>query len=314
MHGDGRRITQMDTNKKCMLCPRKCGVDRKMNTGICGVGVLPKVARAALHEWEEPCISGANGSGAIFFSGCALKCVYCQNKEIAGGQSGTELSIERLAEIMLELQNKRAHNINLVTPSHFIEAIIPAIQLAKKSGLCIPIVYNTGSYEEVEVLKQLEGLIDIWLPDLKYIDNEEAMRYSKAPDYFTIASKAVKEMYRQAGGCVFDSEGMLKKGVIVRHLVLPGQVKTAKHILQYLYETYQDKIYVSIMNQYTPVLTGKAAELYPELLRKVTKREYERVVDYAISLGMENVFIQEGEAAKESFIPAFDGRGVEKED
>lgn len=301
----------METNK-CILCPRRCGIDRNVKTGICGVGWLPKVARAALHEWEEPCISGTNGSGAIFFSGCSLKCVYCQNKAISDGKSGVEILVEQLAEIMLKLQDEHAHNINLVTPTHYIDAIIPAIKQAKKTGLHIPIVYNTSGYEEAEAVRSLEGCIDVWMPDLKYIDSKEALRYSKAPDYFAVAEKAIAEMFRQSGKFVFDEKGMLIKGVLVRHLVLPGQVKTAKRILQYLYETYQDKIYVSIMNQYTPLLTEENASLYPELLRKVTKREYESVIDYAISIGMEHAFIQEGEAAKESFIPEFDGTGVGK--
>ena len=293
-----------------MLCPRRCGVDRAVKTGVCGGFDRVRLARAALHEWEEPCISGTNGSGAVFFSGCSLHCVYCQNGQISGGEAGIEMSPPQLADIFLRLQDEGAHNINLVTPSHYIGALIPALLYAKEKGLYVPIVYNTGSYELADTLKRLEGLIDVWLPDLKYIDAAVAARYSNAPDYFEAASAAIAEMYRQAGEPEFDENGLMVKGVLVRHLVLPGQTKAAKSILRHLYETYGNSIYISIMSQYTPLLKGEAAQRYPELARRVTKREYDSVVDYAISLGLENAFIQEGGAAKESFIPAFDGTGV----
>ena len=294
----------------CMLCPRKCGADRENHRGVCGADWQIKIARAALHPWEEPCISGSRGSGAVFFSGCALKCVYCQNHEISDGKQGMEVTAEHLADILLRLQEQGAHNINLVTPTHYSDQLIPVLQSARRQGLSIPIVYNTGGYEEVDALKRLEGLIDIWMPDLKYIAVETAKRYSGAPDYFEMASKAIAEMFRQNGQCLFDQDGMMTKGVLVRHLVLPGHVKEARAVIKYLYDTYKDAVYISIMNQYTPVLSGKAAADYPELTRSLTKREYERVVDYAISLGISNAFIQEGDVAKESFIPSFDGEGI----
>lgn len=300
----------MVMEKNCMLCPRQCGVNQAVKTGACGVFDQVKLARAALHEWEEPCISGTNGSGAVFFSGCALHCVYCQNSRISGGEIGTDITTQQLGDIFLKLQEKGAHNINLVTPSHYTDSLIPALLSAKEKGLFVPVVYNTSSYELADTLKRLNGLIDVWLPDLKYIDTVTAGRYSNTSDYFDIAAVAIKEMYRQVGEPEFDNNGLMKKGVLVRHLVLPGQVKAAKRILRYLYETYGNSIYVSIMSQYTPLLTNEATDKYPELGRKVTKREYDLVVDYAISLGMENAFIQEGSAAKESFIPTFDGTGI----
>ncbi|MFT3983461.1 MAG: radical SAM protein [Lachnospiraceae bacterium] len=300
----------MKENTGCMLCPRRCGADRAVTTGICGVFERIKVARAALHEWEEPCISGTNGSGTVFFSGCALHCVYCQNGQISGGEAGIEMTPLELTDIFLRLQNEGAHNINLVTPAHYIDALIPALLYAKEKGLHLPVVYNTGAYELVDTLKRLEGLIDVWLPDIKYIDEAAAARYSNAPDYFTVASAAIAEMHRQAGTPIFDENGLMVKGVLIRHLVLPGQTKAAKRILKYLYETYGNSVYISIMSQYTPLLKGEAANRYPELTRRVTKREYDAVVNEAISMGLENAFIQEGNAAKESFIPAFDGTGV----
>lgn len=300
----------MNDLQSCMLCPRKCGINRKLHRGVCGTDWKIKIARAALHPWEEPCISGSRGSGAVFFSGCALKCVYCQNHEISDGKQGMEVTAEHLTDILLKLQEQGAHNINLVTPTHYSDQLIPVLQSARRQGLSIPIVYNTGGYEEADALKRLEGLIDIWMPDLKYITAETAKRYSGAPDYFETASKAIAEMFRQSGQCLFDQDGMMTKGVLVRHLVLPTHVKEAKAVIKYLYDTYKDTVYISIMNQYTPVLSGKAAADYPELTRSLTKREYERVVDYAISLGISNAFIQEGDVAKESFIPPFDGEGI----
>lgn len=270
---------------------------------------MPKIARAALHFWEEPCISGVNGSGTVFFSGCSLRCVYCQNRKIALGDVGTEVSVERLAQIYLELQEQGAHNINLVTPAHETDAVIRSLERAKRQGLRVPIVYNTGSYEKVENLKRLEGLVDVWLPDLKYYSAELSARYSSAPDYFTVASAAIAEMYRQAGKPVFEQD-LIKKGVIVRHMVIPTHTADSKKIIEYLYRTYKDDVFISIMSQYTPVIDEETAKRYPELARKVTEREYDAVVDYAIALGVENAFIQEGDVAEESFIPAFDGTGV----
>ena len=310
--------------KICTLCPRNCTVDRENGErGICGQTEKLKVARAALHYWEEPCISGTKGSGTVFFSGCSLHCVFCQNRNIANGDAGKEISIGRLADIFLELQQKGANNINLVTPGHFVPQIVTALHEAKKSGLTIPIVYNTSSYESVNTIRQLEGLVDIYLPDFKYMDAALSAKYSHAADYSEVAKATIAEMVRQTGKAVFAEpaastaatdetdpveEGyLMRRGTIVRHLLLPGQKEDAKAVIRYLYETYGDSIYISIMNQFTP-LAG--LEKYPELNRRVTKEEYDEVVDYAIALGVENGFIQEGETAEESFIPEFDGEGV----
>jgi putative pyruvate formate lyase activating enzyme len=294
----------------CTLCPRECHADRQKAHGFCGGTDRIRIARAALHYFEEPCISGRSGSGAVFFTGCPLRCVFCQNRSIALSEYGEEVSPDRLCDIFFELEAQGANNINLVTPTHEAEHIIPVMEKAKAKGLKIPFVYNTGSYEKVEVLKRFEGLVDVWLPDLKYFSSELSAKYSNAPDYFEVASKAIAEMVRQAGEPVFSETGLIRRGVIVRHLVLPGCTKDSKDVIRYLYETYGNSIYISIMNQYTPVICGKDAEKYPELTRRVTKREYAKVVDYAIDLGVENAYIQEGKTAEESFIPAFDGTGV----
>ncbi len=297
--------------KKCALCPRNCNVNRENGAkGVCGQTAELMVARAALHYWEEPCISGTSGSGAVFFSGCALHCVYCQNQSIANGTVGKKISIERLAEIFLELQEKGANNINLVTPGHFIPQIISALDAAKQQGLKLPVVYNTSSYENVETIRMLDGIVDVYLPDFKYMDSALAKKYSNAPDYPVIAKQAIAEMVRQTGAAVFwgeEEDALIKRGTIVRHLLLPGCLKDSKKILRYLHETYKDEIYISIMSQYTPL---EHVAGYPELNRKVTDEEYEELVDFAIELGVENGFIQEGETAEESFIPAFDGEGV----
>lgn len=295
--------------KECNLCPRNCGVERSSGqTGVCGVtGTKIYAARAGLHMWEEPCISGEGGSGTIFFSGCPLRCVYCQNYDIAKADIGMEISVERLAEIMLELQGKGAHNINLVTPTHYTPEIVTAVQNAREKGLQIPIVYNCSGYEKVETLQMLDGIVDIYLTDFKYMDSKMAKRYSRAADYPDAAKSALEEMVRQAGVPVFARDGMMQKGVIVRHLLLPGYLKNAKAVVKYVYETYKDKVFISLMNQYTPLPQVKE---YPELNRKVTKREYEKLIDYALELGLEQGFIQEGETAEESFIPAFDYEGL----
>ncbi|MBE5875437.1 MAG: radical SAM protein [Lachnospiraceae bacterium] len=287
----------------CDLCPRGCQADREHGrNGYCGVSGELRVARASLHMWEEPPISGTYGSGTVFFTGCALRCVYCQNRKIALADLGEEISVSRLAEIFLKLQEKKAHNINLVTPSHYVLQIVEALELAKQQGLVIPIVYNTGSYEKVETLRMLEGLVDIYLPDCKYYSRDLAARYSNAPDYFEVASAAIAEMIRQVGTPVFEDD-LLKRGVVVRHMILPGNTRDSKAVLKYLYETYGNDIYISIMNQYTPL---EAMKDYPEINRRITPREYERVIDYALSIGIENAFIQEGDTATESFIPDFE--------
>lgn len=294
--------------RSCRLCPRNCGVDRTAGQrGRCGMTDQIMAARASLHMWEEPCISGEKGSGTVFFSGCSLGCVFCQNHEIALGDTGKAISVERLAEIYLELQDKRANNINLVTAGHFLPQVIRSLELAKAQGLRIPIVYNTGGYEKVEAIRLLDGLVDIYLPDVKYVSSEISARYSGAPDYFAVASKALEEMVRQTGEAVFDERERMRRGTIVRHLLLPGCLEDSKAVLRYLYETYGDQIFISIMNQYTPLPHVKC---WPELNRRVTEAEYDELVDYAIDLGVENGFIQEGETAEESFIPAFDIEGV----
>lgn len=296
----------------CSLCPRNCHVNRSVGQrGYCGQTSTLKAARAALHMWEEPCISGTKGSGAVFFSGCNMHCVFCQNEQIAKGQSGIEISEERFVEILLTLQEEGAANINLVTPTHFVPQIIRGLEQAKLRGLTIPVVYNSSGYESVGTLRQLDGLVDIYLPDMKYSRTETAAKYSTAPDYAEVAKRALQEMVRQAGAPEFDRDGMMRKGVIVRHLLLPGHVTEAKEVLDYLYHTYGDLIYISIMNQYTPLLSMRGlASVYPELDRKVTKREYDKVIDHALELGIRNAFVQEGETAAESYIPAFDGEGI----
>lgn len=294
--------------RDCTLCPRECHVDRTAGqTGYCNMTEELIVARAALHYWEEPCISGEKGSGTVFFSGCSLGCIYCQNRNIAQGLAGKHITISRLADIFLELEEQGAENINLVTPSHYVPQILKALHLAKDKGLRLPIVYNCSGYEMMSTLKLLEGSIDIYLPDLKYMDKHIAGRYSGCENYFTYASEAIREMVRQAGDPVFDDNGMMKKGVIVRHLTLPGYLKDSKNIIKYLYDSFGDKIFISIMNQYTPM---EAVAGYPELNRRITEEEYEELVDYAIELGVENGFIQEGETASESFIPEFNNEGV----
>ena len=297
--------------RNCRLCPRECKVDRRAGkTGFCGMTSEVMAARAALHFWEEPCISGTEGSGAVFFSGCTLRCVFCQNHEIAAGAVGKPVTEERLSRIFLELQEKGANNINLVTATQFLPTVIPALQHAKKMGLTIPIVYNTGGYEKVETLRLLEELVDIWLPDCKYRSAELAARYSRAADYPETVKTALAKMVRQTGAPLFDRRGMMKKGVIVRHLLLPGHVKNGKAVVKYVLETYGKTVWISLMNQYTPLEQTGRLERFPELQRKVTRREYERLLDYAIDLGLENGFIQEGKTAEESFIPAFDYEGL----
>ena len=299
---------------KCNLCPRNCLVDRQEGKiGYCGQTNKIYVARAALHMWEEPCISGKEGSGTIFFCGCTLRCIFCQNHMIALGRNkkdesiGKEITVERLKEIFLELQNQGANNINLVTGTHYIPQIAETLRMAKAEGLVIPVVYNTSGYEKVESLELLEGLVDVYLPDMKYVSKELSKEYSHAQDYFEVAKDAIEEMVRQVGEAGFDERGYIRKGVIVRHLVLPGSTRDSKAVLDYLWNTYGNRVYVSIMSQYTPM---EQIKNHPLLSRKVTKREYAKVVDYALSLGWENAFIQEGETAKESFIPGFDGLGV----
>ena len=298
----------MNYYERCMLCPRKCGVDRRNRTGYCGQSDKLYAAKAYLHMWEEPCISGESGSGTVFFSGCNLRCVYCQNREIAAGHSGFEITTKRLSQIFLELQDKGANNINLVTPTHYVPHIIHALD-ASRGELEIPVVYNCGGYESVETLRMLEGYVDIYLPDFKYIDSAIAKKYSFAQDYPDIAKSAVAEMVRQVGECMFDKNGIMKKGVIVRHLVLPSYTENSKRVIEYLHKTYGDSIYMSIMNQYTPM---EYVKNYPEINKKLTTAEYDKVLDFAVGIGVENAFVQEGGTVSESFIPIFDGEGIVK--
>lgn len=289
---------------ECDLCPRHCWVDRSKKTGFCMSSDILKIARASLHAWEEPCISGKNGSGTVFFSGCSLKCVYCQNYSLSHQNKGQEVSVEKLADIFLNLQKKGAHNINLVTPTHFVPQIIEALKLAKGNGLTVPIVYNSSGYENVDTLKMLNGYIDIYLPDFKYFSNDLAKKYSGVSDYFENATSALSEMFKQAGEFVIDEAGMMKRGMVVRHLILPGFTDDSKKVIEHVYELFRDKVFISIMNQYTPL---EHVKKFPEINRKVTEEEYDDVIDFALQLGIENAFIQEGDTAKESFIPDFDG-------
>lgn len=301
-------MKNMNKYENCLLCPRKCGINRRTGqTGVCGVSSEIKVARAALHYWEEPCISGKRGSGAVFFSGCSLHCVFCQNREISDGKAGKVISKERLSDIFVELADKGANNINLVTPGQYIPDIVWAVNDAKSRGMKLPIIYNTSGYENVTELKLLEGIVDVYLPDFKYMDSTLSARYSRAKDYPSVAKQALSEMVRQQPDVVIDdATGLIQKGVIVRQLLLPGHVNDAKAVLKYLYDTYHDHVYISMMSQFTPI----ALKDYPEINRTVTKREYERLVNYALEIGITNAFIQEGDVAKDSFIPAFDCEGV----
>ena len=293
---------------ECKLCPKNCKVNRNDGKlGFCNASNKVKIARAALHYFEEPCISGDKGSGTVFFSCCNMKCVYCQNYKISTKNFGSEISIERLSEIFLELQEKGALNINLVTPTPYVPQIIEALKIAKSNGLNIPIVYNTSSYENVETIKMLDGYIDIYLADLKYYDDSYGLKYSNVSNYFYHASNAIEEMVNQIKENVFDDNGVMKKGIIIRHMIIPGLKHDSKNLIKYLYNKYKDKIYISIMNQYTPL---KHIKNYPEINRTLSNEEYDEIINYAIELGINNGFIQEGETCNESFIPDFDNEGV----
>ncbi|MBO7149039.1 MAG: radical SAM protein [Clostridia bacterium] len=298
------------TYNACRLCPRKCGADRAEGTAkrpVCGASDNIYAARASLHMWEEPCISGNRGSGTVFFSGCPLKCVFCQNKDISHSLHGKRVTAERLCEIFFELKKKGAHNINLVSPTPYIPDIAAALRSARQNGLDLPIVFNSSGYELPEALKLLDGLVDIYLPDFKYMSDELAKKYSLAPDYPKAAMAALEEMVRQRPEPVFNHDGNMLSGVIVRHLVLPGCTDDSRAVIKYLHERYGDSIYISIMSQYTPV--GEL-DRYPELMRKLSGSEYDEVVDYAVELGVTQGFIQDCDSVGESFIPAFDGQGI----
>ena len=287
---------------KCMLCPHMCGAERDKQTGWCGAGNKIKIARAALHYWEEPCISGKNGSGAVFFSHCTMKCIFCQNYSISSDNTGVEITNEELTDFFLRLQSQGAENINLVTPTHYLHDIIKSLDAAKAKGLTIPIVYNTGGYERVETIKMLKGYIDVYLPDMKYYSDKYSVRYSNAKDYFKYASGAIEEMFAQTGRPVFDERGIMQKGVIVRHMLLPHRLFEAKKIVDYLYTKYGDDIFISLMSQYTPF--GNISN-YPELSEKIKPEYYQSLIDYAEYLGITNAFIQDTQSGNERYIPDF---------
>ncbi|MBR5502449.1 MAG: radical SAM protein [Oscillospiraceae bacterium] len=293
----------------CTLCPRACGADREAgNTGFCSVAAQPVVARAALHFWEEPCISGERGSGTVFFSGCTLRCVYCQNAAISRGRAGKPVSVQRLADIFLELQQKGAHNINLVTPDHFARPIAEALSFAKQSGLRLPIVVNTGGYLSAQAFSLLAPHTDIWLTDFKYMSAALGKKYSAAEDYPAVAKAALERMVQHAGAPQFDEEGMMRRGVIVRLLLLPGELQDAQAVVQYVWQSYGENVILSLMNQYTPPAAG--VEQFSNLQRTVTAAEYDALCDFALDLGIETAFVQEEGPAEESFIPPFDLEGV----
>lgn len=296
---------------KCEICPRKCGVNRHEGfKGYCKCDDKIKIALVSTHYYEEPCISGTEGSGTIFFSNCNLSCVYCQNHEISQDGKGREVSIERLAEIMLEQQSRGVNNINLVTPQMYMYQIIEAIKISRQNGLTIPIVYNTSSYENVENLRDLEGYVDVYLPDLKYFYDDIAIKYSNAPNYFEIATKAIMEMYRQVGRSKLDNRGMMKSGMIIRHLILPGHIQNSIEILKWIRETLPKDTYISIMAQYFPTYLAKTNSKYNEINRKISKEEYKMIEDYVYELGIENGFMQDLGEHEEEFVPKFDFRNI----
>ena len=290
--------------ESCRICPRNCNVNRLAgNKGFCRCDDKIKIALVSTHNFEEPCISGKNGSGTIFFSNCNLRCIYCQNHEISQENVGKEVSVKRLSEIFLEQQERGVNNINLVTPTMYVYQIIKAIKIAKASGLKIPIVYNTNSYENVETIEELEGFIDVYLPDLKYYSNDLAIKYSKAPNYFEVATNAIKEMYKQVGSVQVDENGIIKKGVIIRHLILPNHIQNTKNILKWVKENMPSDIYVSIMAQYFPTYKAKEDDL---LNRKISKKEYNEVEKYLYTLGLENGYMQDLGKHEEEYVPKFD--------
>lgn len=293
---------------QCALCPRRCRARRDQGgRGFCGADQELRVARASLHMWEEPPLSGSKGSGTVFFSGCSLRCVYCQNRAISRGQAGKSITVQRLAEIFLEQQERGAHNLNLVTGDHYIPQILAALTEAKTGGFHLPVVWNCSGYQSLDSLRLLEGSVDIWLTDFKYLSPERAERYSRARDYPEVAWAAAEEMFRQQPKACFDAEGIMQKGLIFRHLLLPGGLEDSKNVLQKLFSRFGNRVWYSLMSQYTPM---PDLDEYQELQRRVTGAEYDELVDFCVDLGMENAFVQEGEAAEESFIPAFDGEGV----
>ncbi len=290
--------------ENCMICPHKCGINRlEGKKGRCNCDDKLKIALASLHMFEEPCISGTNGSGTIFFSNCNLNCMYCQNYEISQEGKGKEITVDELASIFLKQQERNAHNINLVTPTMYIYQIIEAVKIARKNGLTIPIIYNSNGYENIETIKLLNGYIDVYLPDLKYYTNELSKKYSKVDNYFEIATNSIKEMYNQVGTAVFDENGLIKKGVIIRHLVLPNHMQNTKNILKWIKDNMPNDVYVSVMSQYFPTHKAKDDSL---INRKLNKKEYKQIFNYLYSLDLENGYIQELGEHEEEYVPNFD--------
>lgn len=306
---DVRRFLLFGGYMRCELCPRRCGVDRAVSRGYCGMSEKIAAAKAMLHHWEEPCISGTRGSGAVFFSGCVLKCVYCQNYDISAEHRGKAISVKRLSEIFLELQRQGAHNINLVNPTHFVPQVIRAIETAKEKGLTLPIVYNSGGYERVETLRMLGGLVDIYLPDIKYFDDGLAKTLSDAPGYFDTAMCAIAEMVRQTGKPLFDKDGMFLRGTIVRHLVLPGQYKDSIEIIRRVGERFGGEILFSLMSQYTPFGKVKTDVRFEKFNRRITTFEYRKALDAVYDAGLKG-YMQEKSSAKEEYTPIFDFSGL----
>ena len=298
----------LNSLSSCTLCPRKCGVNRlKGQLGFCKASKEIKIAKACLYPFEEPCISGSNGSGTIFFSNCNLSCVFCQNHEISSSGIGVEISSMRLSEIFLELKEKGAHNINLVTPTHYVPQIIEALKLSKAKGLNIPILYNSNGYDSVSTIKSLKNYIDVYLPDLKYFNNKYGEKYSLTPNYFSFASKAISEMVAQVGNVKFSKDGLIEKGVIIRHLMLPGLLFDSKKIMDYIYKNFGDSVYFSLMNQYTPM--HKAKE-YEELNRTLNIKHYDSLINYCVELGLTNGFIQGSGTSSKDFVPDFNLKDI----
>lgn len=294
----------MQELEKCQICPHECKANRSIgNKGRCKCDNTIKIALASVHHYEEPCLSEENGSGTIFFTNCNLNCMYCQNYEISQLEKGKEISIEKLAEIMLKQQEKGVNNINLVTPTMYAYQIIEAIKIAKKQGLKLPIIYNTNGYENVETIRELKGYIDIYLPDLKYFSNDIAKKYSNIDNYFQIATQAIEEMYEQVGKAIFNEKGIMQKGVIIRHLVLPNHIQNSKHVLKWIKENMPEDIYISIMAQYFPTYKAKQDEL---INRKLTKKEYKEIENYLYTLNLKNGYIQELGEYEEEYVPNFD--------
>ncbi len=294
--------------EKCKLCPRKCSINRLAGElGFCNASMDIKIANVSLYYWEEPCISGVSGSGAVFFSNCNLECVFCQNYKISHEGTGKTVSIHRLSEIFLEHQTRGALNINLVSPTHYVPQIIEALKLAKNKGLNIPVLYNSNGYENINTIKALRGFIDVYLPDLKYYDDKYAIRYSKAPNYFNTACEVITEMVSQVGEAKFDHYGIIESGVIIRHLMLPGLLFDSKKVIDFIYNFFHDDVYISLMNQYTPMNNSAS---YPEINKILNPNHYDALINYCLTLGITNCFIQDSGTSSKTFVPNFDLSGI----